>query len=109
MFGTLTTLDALKSVQDSIQGFGEENLVREVDRALSVHNGVMQEAINDFAVLTSEYMVPYGAIDDMVMQELDQFGSPDTQKPTPAGSLGLPLRFYGAAVQWTRHYMLNTS
>src|SRR5699024_8362567 len=69
----------------------------------------MQEAIADFATTTSERELAYGGVGDMEMQELDQVGTPDAQKLEAAGNVGLPLRFYGVAVQWNRHYVINTS
>lgn len=109
MFGTLHTLDDLGQIQDSIATFGEATLAARVSEALTVYNNAMAEAVNDFAIITNRAQLPYGVADDMEMQELDQFGSPDASKPSAGGSLGLPLRFYGTAVQWTRHFQLNTS
>lgn len=108
-FGTLSTLDDLQTVEDSVEAFGEQNLVDRVNQALRIHNAAMQEAVADFAIVTNQRQLGYGAAGEMEMQELDQFGSPDTQKITAAGNLGLPLRFYGIAVQWTRHFVLNAS
>ncbi|MDQ3540125.1 MAG: hypothetical protein M3440_05505, partial [Chloroflexota bacterium] len=89
--------------------FGEDQLREHIDRALAIHNRALAEAIADFARVTDERQLPYGLGDDMEMQELDQMGSPDVQKTAPAGVLGLPLRFFGIAVQWNRHFMLNTT
>lgn len=109
MFGTLTTLDQFQGNVTTIAQFGEDQLREHVDRSLAIYNASLAEAIADFAIVTGERQVPYGLGDDMEMQELDQMGSPDVQKTAPAGVLGLPLRFFGIAVQWNRHYQLNTS
>lgn len=109
MFGTLQTLDDLQTNAQTIAQFGEEALADRVRQALEIHNRAMQEAVADFAVVTGDALLPYGVGDDMEMQELDQNGSPDVQKTTAGGNLGLPLRFYGIAVQWNRHFILNTS
>lgn len=109
MFGTLSTLDDLQDNPQTVAQFGEETLASRVAQALAIHNAAMQEMISDFAIVTARYQFPYGISDDMAMQELDQFGSPDVQKTTAGGALGLPLRFYGIAVQWNRHYILNTA
>lgn len=108
-FGTLHTLDDLVQIQDSIATYGEDALAERVNQALQIYNAAMEEAVRDFAILTSAYQLPYGVADNLEMQELDQFGSPDASKPGAGGSVGLPLRFYGVAVQWTRHFQLNTS
>lgn len=109
MFGTLTTLDQFQGNVQTIAQFSEDQLREHVDRSLAIHNEALREAVADFAIVTGERQLPYGLGDDMEMQELDQMGSPDVQKTVPAGALGLPLRFYGIAVQWNRHYILNTS
>lgn len=109
MFGTLTTLDQFQGNVQTIAQFGEDQLRDHVARALAIHNQAMQEAIADFAIVTDRSQMPYGLGDEMEMQELDQMGSPDVQKTVPAGALGLPLRFFGIAVQWNRHFVLNTS
>lgn len=107
-FGTLTTLDDLQGNTGTIAAFGEEALAQRVAQSLAIHNAAMQEAFADFAVVTADAQRPYGVGDDMEMQELDQMGSPDVQKTTAGGNLGLPLRFYGIAVQWNRHFIFNT-
>lgn len=109
VFGTLSTLDDLQDSPQTVAQFGEELLATRVSQALAIHNAALQEMISDFAIVTDRYQFPYGVSDDMTMQELDQFGSPDVQKTTAGGALGLPLRFYGIAVQWTRHFILNTT
>jgi len=109
MFGTLTTLDQFQGSVQTVAQFGEDQLREHIDRALAIHNRAMAEAIADFCRVTDQRQLPYGLGDDMEMQELDQLGSPDVQKTAPAGSLGLPLRFFGIAVQWNRHFMLNTA
>lgn len=109
MFGTLTTLDDLRDNANTIAQFGEELLVDRVNTALQYHNQAMQQAIADFAVVTSKPMLPYGVGDDMEMQDLDEMGSPDVQKNEAGGNLGLPLRFQGIAVQWNRHFVINNT
>ncbi len=110
MYGTLTTLDDLRDNTQSVATFGEDLLAERFATALRVHNDAMQEAIADFAIVTDQAQLPYGGgADDMEMQELDQMGSPDVQKETAAGNVGLPLRWYGIAIQWNRHFVVNTS
>lgn len=110
MYGTLTTLDDLRDSTQSIQDFGEDNLAERLNTALRFQNQAMQEAVADFATVTNERQLAYGGGgDDFEMQEMDQNGTPDAQKTTAAGNIGLPLRFYGVAVQWNRHFVINTS
>ncbi|MBA2758932.1 MAG: hypothetical protein H0U38_04490 [Chloroflexia bacterium] len=109
VFGTLSTLDDLANVQTSVLEYGEQTLAQRVAQALTIHNTALEDAIADFAIITNQYQLPYGVSDDMEMQELDQYGSPDVQKHLAGGAIGLPLRFYGIAVQWNRHFLLNAS
>lgn len=109
MYGTLTTLDDIRGQDTSIAAFGEDELGKRLSTAFQYHNQQMQEAIADFAIVTSERELGYGGGAEMEMQELDQLGSPDAQKVEIEGNLGLPLRFYGAAVQWNRHFIVNNS
>lgn len=109
MYGTLTTLDDIRNLQDSINAFGEDQLAERIARSFNFHNSAMQEAVADFATLTSERQHGYGGGADIELQEMDQNGTPDAQKVAVEGNLGLPLRFFGAAVQWNRHFVVNTS
>ena len=107
-YGTLQTLDDLEAINTTINDFNEATLAARIQQAVDFYNRGVQEGLRDFASPTSAYLLPYGTLtDDTGMQELDEFGSPDADKVTAAGSLGLPLRFYGKAKQWTRHFMLN--
>ncbi len=108
VFGTLTTLDILADNTTTVAQFGEQALVDAVRQASDLYNQAMQESVADFAVITSAAQLPYGTGGAMKMQRLDQFGSPDTQKIPAAGSLGIPLWLTGIAVQWNRHYVLNS-
>lgn len=108
-FGTLQTLDDLESVTTTIADFNEQTLAQRVQQAVDLYNRGVAEAIRDFATVTAAYQLPYGTLtDDTGMQELDEWGSPDADKTTAAGSLGLPLRRFGKSKQWTRLFVLNT-
>ncbi len=108
VFGTLTTLDIHADNNSTVATFGEQALVNAVQQASNLYNQAMQESVADFAVITSAAQLPYGTGGAMKMQRLDQFGSPDTQKMAAGGSLGIPLWLTGIAVQWNRHYVLNS-
>ena len=101
-YGTLTVLDDLSTVNTTVSDFGEDELARRFQQALEIHNRAMADRIGDFATLTGQPLLAYGGADEMVMQELDEFGAADAQKVTGAGNVGFPLRIYGVAVQWTR-------
>lgn len=105
MFGTLSTLDDLSNVQTTVADFGEADLARRFEIALAIHNRAFEEAVRDFVMFTDREQLPYGGADEMVWQDLDQFGTADTQKAAGAGANGFPLRIGGLAVQWTRTYL----
>lgn len=108
VFGTLNTLDIFADNNQTIGQFGEQALSDAVAQAASLYNQAIQQTVSDFAVITAETQLPYGVGGAMKMQRLDQFGSPDVQKISAGGSLGLPLWLNGIAVQWNRHYVLNS-
>lgn len=110
-FGTLQALDDLENVTVPIAeaGLDEATFAARVREAFDFYNRGVDEAMRDFAVVTSNVLSPYGVLsDDTGMQELDEFGVPDVDKTSGGGTLGLPLRFYGKAKQWTRLFVLNT-
>lgn len=104
MFGTLTTLDRYANENATVAAFGLDNLMPDVANALAAYNAAMNSAVQDFAILTSDPLVPFGGDTAMVMQELDEFGSPDTQKIAAGQNMGVPLRHYGIAVQWSERF-----
>lgn len=106
-YGTLTTLDQYAGSGTMVAQI-ESDLSAAISNALAVHNGIMEDAISAFASLTDQQQLPYVTSGNMELDELDDNATPDTQKNAGVGSLGLPLRFYGVAVQWNRHWRLNT-
>lgn len=110
-FGTLQALDDLENVTLPLAaaGLDEATFSARIRQAFDLYNRGVDEAMRDFAVVTSETLYPYGILnDDTGMQELDEFGVPDVDKTSGGGTLGLPLRFYGKAKQWDRLFVLNT-
>lgn len=102
MYGTNTTLDTLAASQQTVAQFGEDRAFDAIAAAFAAHNAIMRDMLGDLVQQTTDRLLRYGGQDDMTMGELDQFGTPDAQKVTAGVSLGLPLRHYGRALQWTR-------
>lgn len=107
LYGTLTTLDTYASNNESIAAL-EEQLAGDIANALAVHNSVMNDLVSGFAETTDQAQLAYGGSTDMELMPMDQNSAPDAQKPGVPTTIGLPLRFYGAAVQWNNHFRLNT-
>lgn len=107
LYGTLTTLDKYINNGSSIAS-QEDTLATAVANALAVHNAVMDELVGTFADTTDQAQLSYGGDSDLELMVMDQNSAPDAQKSGEAISVGLPLRFYGVAVQWNNHFRLNT-
>jgi hypothetical protein len=106
-YGTLVTLDALASSQQTVADFGEDNAWGAIDAHFAAHNAIMGEIMSALAVQTDDRLRRYGGVDEMRMDELDEMGQPDAQKITAGVNVGFPLRNYGGSLQWTRHYFMN--
>lgn len=103
MYGTNTTLDALasnSSVQ-SVMEFGEQRAYDAIEAAFEAHNAIADEMLTELVERTTDAQRVYGGNDDLVMDELDQYGTPDAQKAAAGQTLGFPLRKYGGSIQWT--------
>lgn len=104
-YGTLSVLDDLATVNETVAGFGEEVLAQRFATALAIHNEAFADMASDLVTVTDQYLLPAGGADTAMIDELDEWGAADASKPTAAGNLGLPLRIYGGALQWTRTWM----
>src|SRR5581483_10767536 len=101
-FGTLSSLDSLAAIRQSVAEFGEDRAWASIEAALAAYNRQVADMTADLTERTSDVQRAYGTMDTKNMQELDQWGSPDTQKVTAGVTVGFPLRRYGDALQWTR-------
>jgi len=100
-FGTLSVLDSLAATNQSVIEIGEETVWKQVAAALAAHNAVTDELMADFVETTADRRRRYGGNDEMTMEDIDEFGRPDSQKITAASDVDFPLRKYGASLQWT--------
>jgi hypothetical protein len=101
-YGTIATLDSLRSNFQTIAEFGG---VARIQDSLQVffesHNNRMREFMADFMDRTVERDMIYGTNDTMKMVRTDEFGRPDPQKITYGAVVGFPLHSYQASIQWT--------
>lgn len=103
-YGTLTTLDTLRTTQQTVIGFGEDRVWETLDAALAAHRALLAEKVSELVEVTSDRLRRHGGNATVEMVQMDQFGTPDVQKVSVGYNIGFPLRLYGSAVQWTRKY-----
>jgi hypothetical protein len=108
-FGTYTISDLLAVTQQSVIQFDENRVFDAIDAYLTAHNMLVDDMLTSLVERTTERYVGVGGIAAMDMQELDEFGRADAQKIVPGDALGIPLRQFGGAIQWTRKYMENAT
>ena len=109
-YGTLTTLDTLASLRAStglVVDIGEDVAWESIQAALDAHNQLLQESLTGFVDMTTDQLRRYGGPDNMVMEELDEFGTPGAQKIAAGVTLGFPLKLFGGGLQWTRTALQN--
>src|SRR6266702_4584701 len=111
-YGTLTTLDTLASLRaasGNVAEIGEDVAFASIEAALAAHNQLLQESLTGFVDQTTDRLRRYGGPDQMVMEELDEYGTAGTQKIAAGATLGFPLKFFGGALQWTRLFFQNAT
>jgi len=109
-YGTYSTLDSLQAQfagQATVLQVGEQALYAEIEKLIAIHNDLVSEQLSILAEFSTERITVLGAgTDSMIMEEIDQFGTPDAQKVSvPGGNMGFPLRKYSGSLQWTRAYL----
>jgi len=108
-YGTLSTIDTLRSSQQTVAQYGEDRAFEAISTLLAAHNTVLNEMLSSFVEKTTDRMRRYGGADSMEMQEVDEFGTPDAQKVHTGASVAFPMQLYALGINWTRHYLLNAS
>jgi hypothetical protein len=108
-YGTLATLDTLATTQQTVVAYGEDKVFEEISALLDAHNVLMEEKMRDLVERTTDRLRRYGTREQMEMEEIDEYGTPEAQKVTAGANLGFPLRMYGIAVQWTRKFFQNAT
>lgn len=109
-YGTLGTLDTLKSTFQSVAEFGEDRLWEEsIQPLFDAHNRIMMEMFDDLADRTTDRQRRYGTFDQLKTTKMDEHGRDDSQKAAPGAVAGFPLDAYGATLGWTKKYFENAS
>lgn len=101
-FGTFSALDELAANNQTVDKIGLDRAYAALDLAIAAHNRNMMDMRTAFMSETSDAIRRSGAAATMVLQELDEWGTPDAQKLTAGANVGFPLRRFGGAIQFTR-------
>jgi len=105
-WGTLQISDSLATLLNAegrtVNEFGIAETWALVQKDLSYHNDLVnQQLIPSFCYRTDATEMVYGGQADMTVEEIDEYGRPDTQKNQFATTLGFKLSSYGRSVGWT--------
>lgn len=104
-FGTNTSFDTLAYARNTtVAKFGLDRAFDAIEVALEAHNEQVTEMLELLTEPTTDQLRAYGGPDNMAMEELDEFGTPQAQKVSAGVNVGFPCRFYGVGLQWTNLY-----
>ncbi|HEU4588147.1 MAG TPA: hypothetical protein VFS11_05850 [Gemmatimonadales bacterium] len=103
--GSLTITDLLANNQTTARAFGMDTIIEVIRRDLETHNRLIDQAVSQFAEVSTDSLRMYGTSDNGEMQELDENGRATTQKITGGVNCGFPLRKYGYAFGGTRDFL----
>jgi hypothetical protein len=107
-FGTLSVADLLAAGSTvSVVDFGLDRAFAAIDNSLAAHNRIMNELTADLVDRTTDRLRRYGGLDQMTMEQLDEYGTPRVQKVGAGATVGFPLKLFGIAYQWTRKWFQN--
>jgi len=106
-YGTLTTLDTLATIGQTIAAYGEDRAFASIDALLAAHNQIMLSLIMDFCEVGSDRQRRFGSNRRMKFVKTDELGASDAQKVTAGYPVGFPMELYDLAVQWTRTWFKN--
>lgn len=108
-YGSLSTLDTLATIRQSVIAFGEDRAWDSISAALDAHNAQFREMLGTLVERTTDARRSYGTADTKTMDEMDQWGQPDAQKISAAVTVDFPLRNYGNSLQWNRQWMVSNT
>jgi hypothetical protein len=101
-FGTLSVFDAMASQIQTVVQFGEDRAWDALQAAIDAHNRITLDLLGTLVAVTDDRLRRYGGIDNMAMQDADEYSTPDAQKVFTGATVGFPLRAYQIGLQWTR-------
>ena len=108
-YGTLSSLDTLAAIRQSVVAYGEDLAWQSIEVALQAHNSQVNEMMGALIERTTDTRRSYGTGDVKTMDEMDQWGQADAQKISAAVTSDFPLRRFGQSLQWTRQWMASNT
>jgi hypothetical protein len=103
-YGTLQISDLVSNL-NTIAQIGEDATWQAVQTSLDAHNAIMREMLEGLVEITTDRLRRFGGADSMILDEIDEYGTPDAQKVAQGLNVGFPMKLFGVTVQWTRKYM----
>ncbi len=103
--GTLTTLDALRSNNQTIVEIGEDRTFEAIEAARQVHNQFLREMVSTLCEISTDRKRRYGGPASMQMMKATQMGRPRSQKVRAGTDVDFPLELSQIAVQWNSKFM----
>lgn len=100
-YGTNLTFDSLAASLAYVYDLNYDHVFGAIANQFERHNQITQSMMSDLVEPTSETLLSYGGTSTAVIEELDEVGRPAPQKLTTGAFVGLPLRKFGGANQWT--------
>lgn len=105
-YGTLSFIDTLASIPQTIVEYGEDRLYQQFQDILDIHNRILQDMTSQLCENTTIRVTRYGSYTKAKFTKANEYSVPTAQKAAITGdNLGFPLDPYEAAVQWTKKYM----
>jgi hypothetical protein len=105
-YGTLSTLDTLATVRQTVIEFGEDRAWDSIAAALAAHNAQKADMRGDLVERSTDVRRAYGTTDAKRMDEMDQWGLPDAQasrSTSPCGAMATassgPFRYSGSGLR----------
>jgi hypothetical protein len=110
-YGTLDVFASLaaQTRDQTIAQYGEDRVFETIREGFEIHNRLVRQLMSERVQFSTDRLFRYGGDPQSNMQRLDEYGSPDAQRRITGATLGLPLDYFGIAVQWTRKFMQNNT
>lgn len=110
-YGTLDVFASLaaQARDQTIAVYGEDKVFETIIEGFRIHNRLVRQLMSERVQFTTDRLFRYGGDPQSNMQRLDEYGSPDAQRRITGATLGLPLDYFGIAIQWTRKFMQNNT
>jgi hypothetical protein len=107
-YGYNVLSDLLATDSQTVADYGENRLYDNLQELARVHNDLMGQQMADLVEVRSgpdARMAGSGATDTMVVEDMDEFATPDVQHVAAGVPMGFPLKRHGLALGWTLDWL----